>query len=518
MLFHAYNDSVWLYPDTVIPGQTELYAADAARGGTVGVQLLTDVTLDDTAALHVVFDAPSAISCETFQLLPTRVEENSGRDTHTADRYEDVADFVTRRAPFEVYDVTRPLTDGMLRPGRLALFLLLRVDASVTKGDYLCVLTCKAGEHALTFPITLHVSACVIPPLCDARFGMVNWLFLEDVETMTGLDRRCDEFWALIGKYLDNQLDLRTNHLKLPSGVPIRDESGTVVDFDFADCERLGQLALDRGFSYIYGGFVARFQRWDDPDQFLLWDRNVSTSSIEGYRQLSIYFKKLRSIVASHGWQSQWMQCLVDEPQFPNSESYRALSGICRKHMPGVKIHDPVETTEIGGAVDIWCVKQAVYEKHLENFQRLQAMGEEMWVYTCGFPAGSTMNRSTDLPLLAGRLPMWMCVKYGMTGFLHWGYNAYAGRDPFTYNCFATAGKPLPPGDGFIVYPGDDGRPWNSVRAQLQRAGAEDAEALFQLPEDARMAFIDRVCSTFDDYNPDPANFERVRHELLASF
>ena len=60
------------------------------------------------------------------------------------------------------------------------------------------------------------------------------------------------------------------------------------------------------------------------------------------------------------------MQCLVDEPQFPNSLSYRALSGIARSRMPGVKIHDPVETTEIGGAIDVWAVKQAVYEKYID--------------------------------------------------------------------------------------------------------------------------------------------------------
>ena len=518
MLFHAYNDSTWLYPDTPVPSQTELYAADLARGGSAGVQLLSDAFLDEDAPVHIRFDAPDHLSCEVFQLLPTLVEENSGRDVLTAERYEDVADFVTRRAPFEVYDVTRPLTGSVFRAGRLALFLLFRAEPCVAKGDYLCVLTFKAGEHALTFPITLRVSACVIPPVREARFGMVNWLFLEDIEQMHGLDRSTDAFWELVGRYLDNQLDLRTNHIKLPSGVPVRDESGRVVDFDFTDCEKLGTLALEHGFSYIYGGFVARFHEWDQPEHFLLWDRDVSTSSIEGYRQLSLYFQKLRRVVEAHGWQSVWMQCLVDEPQFPNSESYRALSCICRKHMPGVKIHDPVETTEIGGATDIWCVKQAVFEKHLEDFRRLQAMGEEMWIYTCGFPAGKTMNRATDLPLLAGRLPFWMCVKYGCTGFLHWGYNAYAGRDPLRFNCYSTGGRPLPPGDGFIVYPGDDGTPWNSVRAQLQRAGAEDAEALLQLPEDARMALIDRVCRTFDDYDADPANFEDVRHELLASF
>ena len=101
------------------------------------------------------------------------------------------------------------------------------------------------------------------------------------------------------------------------------------------------------------------------------------------------------------------MQCLVDEPQFPNSLSYRALSGIARSRMPGVKIHDPVETTEIGGAIDVWAVKQAVYEKYIDTYRALQDIGEEIWLYTCGFPAGKTMNRILDLPLTVSRLPMY---------------------------------------------------------------------------------------------------------------
>ena len=198
------------------------------------------------------------------------------------------------------------------------------------------------------------------------------------------------------------------------------------------------------------------------------------------------------------------MQCLVDEPQFPNSMSYRALSGICRKCMPGVVINDPVETTDIQGAADIWCVKQAVFDKYREDFRRLQRMGERLTVYTCGYPAGKWMNRATDLPLLAGRLVFWRCVQEGLEGFLHWGYNAYAGvdplrhncyagRDPFRFSCYYRVPKCLPPGDGFIVYPGENGVPWNSLRAHLQRSGAED-------------------------YETDPALLESVRREVLEAF
>ena len=187
-------------------------------------------------------------------------------------------------------------------------------------------------------------------------------------------------------------------------------------------------MAEKKGFSCLYGGFVAHWIHWQDAEIMLLWDRAVDVTSREGYRQLKLYFTGLWELVAQMNWQSQWMQCLVDEPQFANSAAYRILSDICRKCMPGVTIHDPVETYEIGGATDVWCLKQAQFDQYRAIWKELQGMGERLWVYTCGFPAGKVMNRATDLPLLAGRLPFWLCAREGFEGFLHWGDNAWNGR------------------------------------------------------------------------------------------
>ena len=517
MLLQGYCDNTWLYPDTTLTAPGSFPALSMARNAHTALQILGDTELTAGTKISVSLDCAPGVKASLYQLLPTRVEENSGRLTHTADSYEEVADFVTRKAPFDVYDVTVPLKRATVRSGRLALFIRLEASADAEPGDHNAVLTLNVGDEIIPIKLSLFVSRAVVPSLDKARLGVVNWLFPEDIAGAHMVEPGSDAFWMLVDSYMDNQLELRSGHLKLPSGEPVRDADGKVVDFDFSFCEQIGKLALTKGYSYIYGGFVARFKVWNEPDQYLLWDRDITTSSVEGYRQLKIYFTKLWKVVTDNGWQNQWMQCLVDEPQFPNSESYRALSGICRKCMPGVTIHDPVETTEIGGATDIWCVKQAVYDKHRETFDKLQAMGEELWVYTCGFPAGKWMNRATDLPLLAGRLPFWLCARLNFGGFLHWGYNAYGKRDPFLYNCFATAGKPLPPGNGFIVYPGPRG-PWNSVRSQGQLFGAEDAEVLKQLPMEKIAQFCDPLCSDFENYTTDTELFAKMREAALRAF
>ncbi len=141
-----------------------------------------------------------------------------------------------------------------------------------------------------------------------------------------------------------------------------------------------------------------------------------------------------------------------------------------------------------------------------------------MWLYTCGFPAGYTMNRVMDLPLVAGRLPMWLCYQYGAPGFLHWGYHVHNPEGRYDTN-YHTDGVSYPAGNAHVVYPTEKGV-WNGVRAHLQRAGAMDYE-LFAIPgkQDKAKAteLIEKVCRTFDDYEFSSEALDNARHELLEA-
>ena len=86
--------------------------------------------------------------------------------------------------------------------------------------------------------------------------------------------------------------------------------------------------------------------------------------------------------------------------------------------------------------------------------------------------------------------------------------------------CFPCAnGKRMPSGNGFVVYPGER-KPWYGVRGHSQRSGAFDYELLSMLgarDEAAAMRLIERVCRTFDDYDPSAKSLDGVRRELLEA-
>lgn len=517
MSYQIFSENEWVYPDTRMDEtrgkKAVLYAA---RRSDVGFQILTDISLSGGESFAC---EPEGLDCAAavYQLLPVLVSENSGPKVFTTLEYDEVKSFVTRKAPFEVYDITKP-AGRELDKGRAAFFVRLTVGEDAVPGCYEGSLRLEIGKESLVVPVSLKIYSAVVPPLGESRFHMVNWIYYPRLAAQYGVEPYSEAYLELLGRFFENELDMRNDFLMIPSGEPVRDEDGKVTDFDFTHAEIVGNLALKYGFKRIMGGFVARFNSWDDPDDYLLWDRDVGCTGIEGFRQLKLYFRRAWECVLKNGWQERYMQCLVDEPQFPNSLAYRALSGICRQNMPGVKINDPVETTDIAGACDVWVVKQAVYEKYLADFRKLQDTGEEMWIYTCGFPAGATMNRVLDLPLSVSRMPMWMCFKYGCPGFLHWGYHAYTPEEGIQDVCTeAGNGRKYPAGNAHVVYIGDEG-PWYSVRGHLQRAGAQDYE-LFSMLDDreAAVRIIEKVCRTFDDYDGSPRVFDEARRELLET-
>ncbi len=522
MRYRFFSENEWVYPDTNWLPQNACPLLECARGGSVGVQVLTDSVHRQGAAVKMEwFGLPQGLRPAVYQLQTAYVSDNSGAELFTTQDYESVKHFVTRKAPFHVYDRTLPMDSTFPEEGRAGFYVRFDAQADCVPGLYAPKLQLAVGSMSAVMEFSVQVHACSVPPLREATFHGINWLKTEQMSRQHGVNFPSPEYTAILDAYLKDQIDMRTDYLMLPAGDPVLDEQGAVVDFDFSHAVHVGQRALAAGFNRILGGFVAEWITCIDPRLILLWGEKAEVATFEAYAQLKLYFEKLWKVINENGWLGRYQQCLVDEPQLANSDHYRILADICRKFLPGVLINDPVESCDLEGALDVWVVKQAVYEAHLEKFRALQALGEEIWIYTCGFPAGSMMNRVLDLPLSVSRLAFWMSVGYGAKGFLHWGYNVHnpdTHRDTIYWrNRKDRIG--LPPGNGFVVYPGEGG-PVKSMRGHAQRTGSEDAELLWQLMEKdeaAARAIIAKVCTGFNAYDPAAAALEAARHELLCA-
>jgi len=194
--------------------------------------------------------------------------------------------------------------------------------------------------------------------------------------------------------------------------------------------------------------------------------------------------------------------------------------------MPGVPILDATMDVTLAGSVDIWCPQAQEYQRHRREFRGVQKLGDKVYFYTCCCPGGPWLNRLLDMELLRPALFGWAAARFGLDGFLHWGFNYWQpGQDPFQMNNIpwppGDGPKPncLPAGDTHISYPGSDG-PWSSVRLEAQREGFEDYELLKTLGEKNRAALqrvSGRAIRAFDRYARDVSVFRRARRALLEA-
>lgn len=516
MHFSVFSDAEWLYPDSAHSALSGI-SLHLPRGGHDGAQLLGGI-LSGTLSAVLRWDGGRGPAVRLYRLLPVGVNENTSPTLMTTTDYESCREFVTRKAPFEVFDALKPLTEPETPDGtRLALYLCAEAAADETPEEYSGTLTVTVGADKAELSVRCTVHAPVVPPPAQARLSMLNFFDYDGPVRQHGLVRGGADYWQAFRSYVRAQLDMRCTHILLPPGEAVY-RDGAPAGFDFSFAQQAGRIALEEGAAFLCGGHVAHWHEWDDSEYYPNWDSTTGVSTPQGYLQLRLYFSQWAQVIRANGWQGRITQALADEPQTHNDKTYRVLAAICRKFLPGVPILDAVETTNLGGGVDIWVPKQDTYEKWREEYTALQAAGEEMWFYTCAFPAGPAMNRSMDLPLAVSRTVLWMGALYRLSGFLHWGFNYYIGDDIWHSACCPHKGALLPAGDAHIVYPGKDGRPWRSMRFEAQRAGAEDYELLMQAVDAApgeADALVRTVCTTFRSYARSGAAVAAARLRLF---
>ena len=509
MQYSIFTDADWLFPDSAHSGEKAVELL-APRGGHGGAQILCD--LPAGTAPRFVWEGDPGPEVRLFQLLPVGVNENTSATLMTTTDYESCRDFVTRRAPFQVYDALRPL-DGPLPEGRTALYLSVEASAQTAPGTYTGKLLLTDREAV---PVRCRVSGVEVPAPGKGAVGVLNFFDYDNLAAQHGVEKGSEAYWALFRQYVRAELDMRCTHILLPPGEAVFEE-GRLTGFDFTLARRAGRIAAEEDAPWLCGGHIAHWHDWDDGEYYPNWDQKTGVTTPEGYLQMQKYFRQWRQVIEDNGWQGRMAQALADEPQTYNDKTYRVLAGMCRKFLPGVPIIDAVETTNLGGGIDIWVPKQDTYEKWREAYETLKAAGEEMWFYTCAFPAGAIMNRSMDLPLTASRAVMWMGALYRLSGFLHWGFNYYIGEDIWNSACCPHKGALLPAGDAHIVYPGPEG-PWRSMRFEAQRSGVEEwellARALRAAPEETE-ALLRAVCSSFREYTREGKVLLAARAKLI---
>ncbi len=523
----------WLYPDSKIDGEPiTSFDCDVPAGGVADVNVLvTDI--DPDKPLRFSSDAPNG---EFFRLIDVPVERNTGPDCFTERDDGPLNAFVTRRAPFRVFDAMEPLKGDSLtladveqltgkcleaNAATVALRFRLRIGYDAPSGERRIAIRVSQGGDEAQLTFVVHVFAVGLPPVGRDSFPYTNWISFSAIAERHGIEQWSEAYFEMVGRYARLMAYGRQNMFLLPLSVLFSAKDGKPV-LDTERLERLVRIFTDAGLHYIEGGhFGARTTgEWTCPTFSTSVVKELATSAAGGEVVASMG-RQLMDAIRRNGWGDRWVQHVADEPIPANAIDYRIFTGMVRRYMPGVPIMDATQDPDMAGAVDAWCPLVSHYESAKDKFDAAKARGDRVWYYTCCCPGGRFLNRLLDNELLRPLYLGWGGALYNLDGYLHWGLNYCAkGQDHFKQSTIPNWGggtNTLPAGDTHIVYPGRDG-PWPSARLEAMRQGFEDRDLLERLREkDPSQVepLIRMVVRGFADYTPEVPIYRRTRRKLL---
>ena len=341
--------------------------------------------------------------------------------------------------------------------------------------------------------------------VAEQKLVHTEWFHSDCIYSFYKVPCWSEEHWELLEKYFKNFAAHGINMLLTPLWTPPLD---TKVDGERPTVQLLGIKYENGNFSFDF----SRLERWIDLAQkcgvkyfemshpFTQWgakccpkimvEHNGTMEKMFGWHTSSLsdeYIAFLRSLypelldfLKRKGLSEKCYFHVSDEPSPECLENYKACAKIIRELVGDLPIIDALSHVEfyLDGTV-----KHPIPANNMiEDF--VQAKVNPLWTYYCISQQKAVPNRFFNFPSYRNRVMGTLMYCYGVSGFLHWGYNFWYTQhsvrtdiNPF----FCTdAGRGFCSGDAFLVYPGKDG-PVDSIRGEVMFDAVQDYCALQKL-------------------------------------
>ena len=416
--------------------------------------------------------------------------------------YESDYEFCERNEPGLFPDVLFPIENNRVlikRQNYYALWITVDLPKDTDAGDYeIKIKLKKDGETISENIFVLHVINAVLP---EQKLIYTQWFHSDSIANYYKIPVFCEKFWALVESFIKAAVHTGVNMLLTPVFTPPLDteiggERLTVqlVDvklengkysFGFDRFIRWVRLAQKCGIKYFEISHL--FSQWGakytpkimadvngSQKRFFGWE--TSSDSIEYAEFLSAFIPQLIKVIRSLGIEKSTFFHISDEPNEDQIESYSRAKSTVAPLLEDFPIIDALSDYSfyVSGIINnpIPCTND------IESF--IKKGFPHPWTYYCCGQGGKLSNRFFGMPLSTTRIIGFQLFKYGIEGFLQWGFNFYNSQyslrsiDPFAVT---DADSAFPSGDSFTVYPGKSGA-IESVRSEVFFQALQDMRAL----------------------------------------
>ena len=416
--------------------------------------------------------------------------------------YESDCEFCERNEPGLFPDVLFPIENNRVlikRQNYYALWITVDLPKDTDAGDYeIKIKLKKDGETISKNIFGLHVINAVLP---EQKLIYTQWFHSDSIANYYKIPVFCEKFWALVESFIKAAVHTGVNMLLTPVFTPPLDteiggERLTVqlVDvklengkysFGFDRFIRWVRLAQKCGIKYFEISHL--FSQWGakytpkivaevNGSQKRIFGWETSADSIEYAEFLSAFIPQLIKVIRSLGIENSTFFHISDEPNEDQIESYSRSKSTVAPLLEDFPIIDALSDYSFyeSGIINnpIPCTND------IESF--IEKGFPHPWTYYCCGQGGKLSNRFFGMPLSTTRIIGFQLFKYGIEGFLQWGFNFYNSQyslrsiDPFAVT---DADSAFPSGDSFTVYPGKSGA-IESVRSEVFFQALQDMRAL----------------------------------------
>ena len=407
-------------------------------------------------------------------------------------------------------------------------------DADAAGLAFTCRFTLCVGRARLPAQTLLHTewfhADCLASYYGVAPLSEEHWRILENFIRAAGEEHGIN---MLLTPVFTPPLDTAVNGERLTVQlVDVRRDAG-VYSFGFEKLGRWAGLCRRHGVEYLEIAHL--FTQWGahatpkimavvDGRERRIFGWDVPAASAEYRAFLEAFLPALRTALEGMGYDKEHVYYHIsDEPSPEHLDSYRAAKAQAEDLLEGCQVIDALSSLEFYRQ---GLVRQPVpANDHIQPFIDAQVPG--LWVYYCCAQSSLVPNRFFAMESARNRIMGVLMYLYGIKGFLHWGYNFYNSKfslhpvDPYRVT---HADYAFPSGDPFLVYPGPDGAPLSSVRAEVQDDALLDLRALQLLEQLAGRAFVEELIyadaemrpMTFRDY-PRGAGYLLALRERVAA-
>lgn len=370
-----------------------------------------------------------------------------------------------------------------------------------------------SGEYEIKIKLKTEKSedeVSVKAEIADAVFGKqeiicTHWFHSDCLATHYGVEIFSEEYWRIVESFMKTAREHGVNFILTPLFTPPLDtevggERPTVqlVDvkrdsyqytFGFDKLKRWIETAFRCGMEYIE--FSHLYTQWgashapkimaetrDGYKRIFGWETNAHGKRYESFlRQLA---PELIKFIDEMGIREKCMFHTSDEPSLKDYFKYRKSARLMNELFGEFKIIDALSNFAY--------YKNGLIKNPIPGIEHMEDFAgrvPELWTYyCCGPDDGNYINRFNAMPSVRNRILGFVMYKYGVKGFLHWGYNFYyTQHSKSVINPFEVtdAGGNFPSGDSFVVYPAEDGTAYVSLRFKVFYEAIQDYEALLLL-------------------------------------